>query len=99
MCTGGEYRGVRHDRHLNAASGFQIGVSRSATAPLELVPALSGTEHTLICWLNITARPWPLSVTESSVTLPPNQVSEHVGSFVAFLGAAELSALPSGNGA
>jgi hypothetical protein len=28
MCTGGEYRGVRHDRHFSAASSFQIGVSR-----------------------------------------------------------------------
>jgi hypothetical protein len=28
MCTGGENRGMRHDRHLSAASSFQIGVSR-----------------------------------------------------------------------
>ena len=28
MCTGGEYRGVRHDLHFSAASSFQIGVSR-----------------------------------------------------------------------
>jgi hypothetical protein len=28
MCTGGEYRGVRQDRHFSAASSFQIGVSR-----------------------------------------------------------------------
>ena len=28
MCTGGAYRPFRHDRHLRAASGFQIGVSR-----------------------------------------------------------------------
>jgi hypothetical protein len=28
MCTRGEYRGVRHDRHFSAASSFQIGVSR-----------------------------------------------------------------------
>jgi len=28
MCTGGEYRGVRQNRHFNAASTFQIGVSR-----------------------------------------------------------------------
>lgn len=27
MCTGGEYRGVRRDRHFSAASSFQIGVS------------------------------------------------------------------------
>jgi hypothetical protein len=25
MYTGGEYRGVRHDRHFSAASSFQIG--------------------------------------------------------------------------
>jgi hypothetical protein len=28
ICTDGEYRGVRHDRHLSAGSSFQIGVSR-----------------------------------------------------------------------
>jgi hypothetical protein len=28
MCTGGEYRGVRHDLHFSAASSFHIGVSR-----------------------------------------------------------------------
>ena len=28
ICTGGECRGVRHDRYLRAASSFQIGVSR-----------------------------------------------------------------------
>src|SRR5258708_11019682 len=28
MCTGGEYRGVRQDRHFSAASSFQIGISR-----------------------------------------------------------------------
>jgi hypothetical protein len=28
MCTGGEYRGVPHDRHFSAASSFQIGVLR-----------------------------------------------------------------------
>jgi hypothetical protein len=28
ICTGGECRGIQHDRHLSAASSFQIGVSR-----------------------------------------------------------------------
>jgi hypothetical protein len=28
ICTGGECRGVRHDRHFSAASSFQIGVSQ-----------------------------------------------------------------------
>jgi hypothetical protein len=28
--TGGEYRGVRHDRHFSAASSFQIGLTSPA---------------------------------------------------------------------
>jgi len=28
MLAGGEYRGVRHDRHFSAGSSFQIGVLR-----------------------------------------------------------------------
>jgi hypothetical protein len=28
MCTGGAYPPFLHDRHFNAASSFQIGVSR-----------------------------------------------------------------------
>jgi hypothetical protein len=28
MRTGGEYRGIRHDRHFSAGSSFQIGVLR-----------------------------------------------------------------------
>jgi hypothetical protein len=35
---------------------------------------LSGTEHTSGRWFDIAVRPWLLSVTESSVVLPPNQV-------------------------
>jgi hypothetical protein len=35
MCTGGEYRGVRHARHLSAGSSFQIGVFRDRRDPRE----------------------------------------------------------------
>jgi hypothetical protein len=36
---------------------------------------VSGTEQTCSRWLTITAHLWLLSVTESSVTLPPHPVS------------------------
>jgi hypothetical protein len=44
ICTGGEYRGVRHDRHLSTASSFQIGVLRGSL-PGFWSPQVSGQQN------------------------------------------------------
>jgi hypothetical protein len=54
ICTGGECRGVRHDRHFSAASSFQIGVSRGRrTASSGMLALVSQRWH----W-NHSAKEW-----------------------------------------
>lgn len=43
--------------------------------PIKAANSLRGTERRPIYWFSIAARPWLLSVTESSVMLPPSPVS------------------------
>jgi hypothetical protein len=45
LCTGGEYRGILQDRHLSAASSFQIGVRGRRTASKEMLARVSHLRH------------------------------------------------------
>jgi endonuclease YncB( thermonuclease family) len=54
MCTGGAYRPFWHDRHLNAASSFQIGVSRGhRIASSGMLPRV------LQRWHSTSSHPYP----------------------------------------
>ena len=67
ICAGGECRGVRHDRHLSAASSFQIGVLQGsahgiqgnagpglAPAALHLQPAVTPVETLRDGWRGLS---------------------------------------------